>query len=239
MANLPGETVSYTATDSGHPQLASFLKRDSPAPATLELKVGAAVLLLKNINDELVNGSQGVVVAFTDEAGYYRQYVDGQGDVESTDRRSREEQTRGGDGGPCLDGKHFPVVRFVLRDGGHQLLHCKPAPFTVELKIGSKMETATRRQVPLILAWALSIHKSQGQNLDYVRVDMAGMWEAGQGYVALSRARRMDGLQVVNFTRASIKADSTVQAFYNGLRDNKGPQTRTGSILRFLQPAGL
>lgn len=54
-------------------------------------------------------------------------------------------------------------------------------------------------QVPLILAWALSIHKSQGQTLQRVKVNLDGVFEKGQAYVAVSRATGLEGLQVINF----------------------------------------
>ena len=57
----------------------------------------------------------------------------------------------------------------------------------------------SRHQVPLILAWALSIHKSQGQTIQRVKVDLGRVFEKGQSYVALSRAATMEGLQVLRF----------------------------------------
>lgn len=58
---------------------------------------------------------------------------------------------------------------------------------------------APRREVPLILAWALSIHKSQGQTIQRVKVDLGRVFEKGQSYVALSRAATLEGLQVLRF----------------------------------------
>ena len=74
-----------------------------------------------------------------------------------------------------------------------------------------------RKQIPLRLAWALTIHKSQGATLDYVVCDLQGCFTSGQAYVALSRARSMQGLQIKNFSSKNVTADPLVEAFYDAL----------------------
>jgi ATP-dependent exoDNAse (exonuclease V) alpha subunit len=52
-------------------------------------------------------------------------------------------------------------------------------------------------QIPLRLAWAITIHKSQGMNLDAAQIDLSKCFIKGMGYVAISRLRSFDGLHVV------------------------------------------
>jgi ATP-dependent DNA helicase PIF1 len=73
-------------------------------------------------------------------------------------------------------------------------------------------------QIPLILAWALTIHKSQGATLDIAEIDAgSGIFECGQTYVALSRVKSLDGLYLTSFDASRIKINRKVQEFYEGL----------------------
>jgi ATP-dependent DNA helicase PIF1 len=75
--------------------------------------------------------------------------------------------------------------------------------------------TISIRQVPLILAWAITIHKSQGATLNYAEIDAGnGVFECGQTYVALSRVRSLEGLTMTAFDPAKISVDKRVIDFY-------------------------
>jgi ATP-dependent DNA helicase PIF1 len=73
-------------------------------------------------------------------------------------------------------------------------------------------------QLPLILAWALTIHKAQGATLDIAEVDAgSGIFECGQTYVALSRVKSLEGLYLTSFDASRIKVNRRVQEFYDSL----------------------
>jgi len=81
-------------------------------------------------------------------------------------------------------------------------------------------ETGRYVQFPLVLAWAMTIHKSQGRTLDRVHLDLGnGAFETGQTYVALSRCRSIEGLSLTRPLRLSdIQVDGEAKAFYRHLR---------------------
>jgi hypothetical protein len=73
-------------------------------------------------------------------------------------------------------------------------------------------------QVPLILAWALTIHKAQGSTLDIAEVDAgSGIFECGQTYVALSRVKSLEGLYLSSFDAKRVRINKKVQEFYEVL----------------------
>lgn len=79
----------------------------------------------------------------------------------------------------------------------------------------------TAKNFPLCLAWATTIHKAQGATIDRVSVDLRGVWESGQSYVALSRVRSMDQLHIEGWGADSIKVDPKVIQFYRNLEERK------------------
>lgn len=73
-------------------------------------------------------------------------------------------------------------------------------------------------QVPIILAWALTIHKSQGATMDAAEIDVgSGIFECGQTYVALSRVKSLDGLYLTSFDATRIRINKKVKEFYENL----------------------
>lgn len=69
---------------------------------------------------------------------------------------------------------------------------------------------ASVRQVPLRLAWAITIHKSQGMSLDLAEIDLAKAFEFGMGYVALSRVRTMDGLRLLGLNKRALEVNPQI-----------------------------
>ncbi|XP_036332463.1 ATP-dependent DNA helicase PIF1 [Rhagoletis pomonella] len=107
--------------------------------------------------------------------------------------------------------KGIPVVRFK----NNREYLCKQEKWIIKTASGG---TVTRTQVPLKLAWAFSIHKSQGLTLDCVEMSLSKVFEAGQAYVALSRAKSMDSLRILDFDPKQVWANAQVLQFYKLFR---------------------
>jgi ATP-dependent DNA helicase PIF1 len=65
-------------------------------------------------------------------------------------------------------------------------------------------------QVPLRLAWAITVHKSQGMSLDCAEIDLSKAFIEGMGYVALSRVRTLSGIKLVGLNKLALKVNSEI-----------------------------
>lgn len=83
----------------------------------------------------------------------------------------------------------------------NRIVIAKPEDWTYE---DNGVVRASITQVPLRLAWAITIHKSQGMTLDAAEIDLGDAFEPGMGYVALSRVRRLDGLKLMNLNEMAL-----------------------------------
>uniref|UniRef100_A0A8D0F2P5 ATP-dependent DNA helicase PIF1 n=1 Tax=Strix occidentalis caurina TaxID=311401 RepID=A0A8D0F2P5_STROC len=179
LQQLSGEVHTFEALDSD-PMLVKLIDAQCPVGGRVELKLGAQVMLAKNldVSQGLVNGARGVVVGFESEQ------------------------------------KGLPKVRFLC--GVTQVIKMEKWVFK-----GPSGIHLSRQQLPLKLAWAISIHKSQGMSLDCVEISLSRVFESGQAYVALSRARSLAGLRVLDFDPKVVRADPSVLQFYRQLRHHQ------------------
>jgi len=79
---------------------------------------------------------------------------------------------------------------------------------------------AVIRQVPLRLAWAITIHKSQGMTLDAAEIDLGDAFEPGMGYVALSRVKSLNGLKLMNLNDMALKIHPRILQHDKIFREN-------------------
>ena len=106
---------------------------------------------------------------------------------------------------------NIPIVRFVDK----RELKIDFTEWTYE---GNLNSSVIKKQIPLMIAWAITIHKSQGMSLDYVSTSIGkAIFEYGQVYVVLSRARNLEGLHISEIDFNKIIAHPKVVAYYQRL----------------------
>ena len=102
----------------------------------------------------------------------------------------------------------YPRVAFAAGE-----ITVLPETFTSEVR---GVGTSKRVQVPLGLAWALTVHKSQGMSLERMSVSLMDVFMEGQAYVALSRATCKAGLRLQGFKHSCVRASPIALAFERG-----------------------
>ncbi|MGI9404608.1 MAG: ATP-dependent DNA helicase [Hyphomicrobium sp.] len=173
---LPADVKTYEAGISGE-----FGESAHPTDATLLLKPGAKVILLRNDPDKRwVNGTVARIAKLEDK----RVWIEVDGKVHE------------------LEPVSWEARRYAYDQTAEKIV---------------ENVTGTFRQFPLRLAWALTIHKSQGLTLDRVYIDLGrGTFAHGQTYVALSRCRSLEGLALARPLRpADILFDRSAMDYHD------------------------
>ncbi len=97
-----------------------------------------------------------------------------------------------------------------------EIIQVEPATWIIEENGEAK---ASITQYPLRLAWAITVHKSQGISLDAAEIDLSRSFEKGMGYVALSRVRSLAGLSLLGLNDMALKVDDEVMAYDKRFRE--------------------
>ncbi|WP_201532213.1 AAA family ATPase [Psychrobacter sp. LFX-11D] len=217
LADLSGEMMRFEATSVGDNKLVETLKKTVRTQDDLVLKVGSKVMFIKN-NTELgvSNGTMGELIGFA--AVKIDDSKDDNDDlIEDDDIGSDKDSNVGNEKKTAKSAKEkakkdkakvkkpttqkMPVVRL---NTGREVI-AEPEEWIIEDETGDVL--ASYEQVPLCLAWAITIHKSQGMTLEAAEIDLSRTFELGQGYVALSRLKSLAGLQLLGMNEMSLQLD--------------------------------
>lgn len=105
-----------------------------------------------------------------------------------------------------FDGENFPIVELT---SGSEVV-AKPDAWTVD---DDETILAKITQIPLRLAWAITVYKSQGMTLESAEIDLSRAFNYGMGYVALSRLTKLDGLCLLGINEMACKVDPQVFSY--------------------------
>ena len=211
LAALEGETMRFEATSTGDSKLVETLKKTVRTQDDLVLKVGAKVMFIKN-NSELgvSNGTMGELIGFAavkidDSKDTSDDLIEDTAqdaiakNTKNKAKKDKESKEKPKDKKPTT--QKMPVVRL---NSGREVI-AEPEEWIIEDETGDVL--ASYLQVPLCLAWAITIHKSQGMTLEAAEIDLSRTFELGQGYVALSRLKSLAGLQLLGMNDMSLQLD--------------------------------
>ncbi len=201
LKQLPGKSKFFSAQIQGQ-----FPESSYPTEEKLEFKLGAQVMFIKNDlqpEKRYFNGKIGRIVKIDEEAIYVRC------DNDAIDRRSLPASRSLPAGSDQMHDNHETDIEVTPAEWKNVKYSLNETTKEIEEQV-----LGTFTQYPLKLAWAITIHKSQGLTFERAIIDAQAAFAHGQVYVALSRCKSFEGIVLhsrIDFS--SVKTDPVVKEF--------------------------
>jgi ATP-dependent exoDNAse (exonuclease V) alpha subunit len=204
LRKLPEQEMIYEVYQNGPAALVEKLKKDHEVDRFV-LKVGARVMFTKNnMGAGYVNGTLGEVIGFQDG-----------GDGNNGESENKDAPQSAIEPNPIV--MTFDKHKIIVGRNQHR----------IEDEKGKVRASVS--QLPLKLAWAITVHKSQGMTLDAAEIDLGRAFDRGMGYVALSRVRRLENISLIGFNAMALQVSPRVRSLDAGFMVDS---TRTEEYLK-------
>lgn len=179
----------------------------------IKVKMGCRIMLLANNPDmDYSNGSQGTLIDIKEFDEISNQFTTSYGEVK------------------YLDYKYFSECLIVKLDDEREVVVPRKAFHVYGTNFdekGKRLADVTFYQYPIVLGYAISIHKSQGMSLSNMLLDCDNIFADGQFYVGISRARSLEGMSLLNYKKFYVRADQDAVDFYLRISNLKNGEILT------------
>lgn len=168
----------------------------------IDLKIGAQIMITRNISNNVYNGSRGVIVGFKEN---YKLNYKKIPDWKKNKIHKIEEFINNND-------KSLPIIKLE----NNRFITLEPMIFTYDGIYNSYVDII---QLPIKLGYAITVHKCQGMSLNKCIIKLNSVFTTGQVFVALSRVTDVKNVKVINFNKNKIHVNNKCINFYNLIKN--------------------
>jgi ATP-dependent exoDNAse (exonuclease V) alpha subunit len=169
-----------------------------------ELKIGAQIMITRNISNDIYNGSRGVIIGFKENPKInYNKIPDWKKDKIHKIKEFIKNNNN-----------VLPIIKLE----NNKFITLEPMIFTYDSIYNSYVDII---QLPIKLAYAITVHKCQGMSINKCIIKLNSVFTTGQAFVALSRVMDIKNVKVINFNKNKVYVDNKCVNFYKLIKNNK------------------